>query len=114
MTDEPLTYGPDMFYSDVTLPDPTTVLNEPLPRAWSQGGMIEAVGYDEALQYVTLMYPEYSDNPRRQKNEAQNVLRNVRRDNGTWGDVWTPWGTRGDEFKQWAEWKRKQNRRKRT
>lgn len=43
MTDEPLTYGPDMFYSDVTLPDPTTVLNEPLPRAWSQGGMIEAV-----------------------------------------------------------------------
>jgi len=43
MSDEPLTYGPDMFFSDVTLPDPTTVLNEPLPRAWSQGGMIEAV-----------------------------------------------------------------------
>ncbi len=39
----PLTYGPDMFFSDVTLPDPATVLNEPLPRAWTQGGMIEAV-----------------------------------------------------------------------
>jgi hypothetical protein len=43
MTDEPLTYGPDMFASDVSLPDPATVLNEPLPRAWTQGGMIEAV-----------------------------------------------------------------------
>lgn len=37
------TYGPDMFYSDITLPDPATVVNEPLPRAWSQGGIIEAV-----------------------------------------------------------------------
>jgi len=36
-------YGPDMFYSDLTLPDPTTVVNEPLPRAWSQGGVIESV-----------------------------------------------------------------------
>lgn len=43
MTDEPLTYGLDMFASDVSLPDPATVLNEPLPRAWTQGGMIEAV-----------------------------------------------------------------------
>lgn len=41
--DDVPTYGPDMFYSDVTLPDPATVLNEPLPRAWSQGGIIEAV-----------------------------------------------------------------------
>lgn len=36
-------YGPDMFASDLELPDPATVLNEPLPRAWSEGGMIEAV-----------------------------------------------------------------------
>lgn len=41
MTDP--TYGPDMFYSDIEVPDPATVLNEPLPRAWSQGGLIEAV-----------------------------------------------------------------------
>jgi hypothetical protein len=32
-----------MFYSDITVPDPATVLNEPLPRAWAEGGMIEAV-----------------------------------------------------------------------
>lgn len=37
------TFGPDMFYSDITVPNPATVLNEPLPRAWAQGGMIEAV-----------------------------------------------------------------------
>ncbi len=44
MTDpDPPVYGPDMFASDLTLPDPATVLNEPLPRAWSEGGMIEAV-----------------------------------------------------------------------
>ena len=44
MTDPtPPTYGPDMFASDLTLPDPATVLNEPLPRAWSAGGLIEAV-----------------------------------------------------------------------
>lgn len=41
--DEGTLYGPDMFYSDLTLPDPTTVINEPLPRAWSQGGVIESV-----------------------------------------------------------------------
>jgi hypothetical protein len=43
MTTDPPVYGPDMFASDLELPDPATVLNEPLPRAWSQGGMIEAV-----------------------------------------------------------------------
>jgi hypothetical protein len=32
-----------MFYSDITVPDPATVVNEPLPRAWAEGGMIEAV-----------------------------------------------------------------------
>lgn len=37
------TYGPDMFYSDITVPDPATIINEPLPRAWAEGGMIEAV-----------------------------------------------------------------------
>ena len=37
------TYGPDMFFSDITVPDPATVVNEPLPRAWAEGGMIEAV-----------------------------------------------------------------------
>lgn len=36
-------YGPDMFACDVDLPDPTTILNEPLPRAWSEGGIIESV-----------------------------------------------------------------------
>lgn len=43
MTDPDPEYGPDMFFSDVTLPDPNTVLNEPLPQAWTEGGMIEAV-----------------------------------------------------------------------
>lgn len=36
-------YGPSSFFSDVETPDPATVLNEPLPRSWSQGGMIESV-----------------------------------------------------------------------
>lgn len=36
-------YGPDMFFSDITVPDPATVLNEPLPRAWAEGGVIESV-----------------------------------------------------------------------
>jgi hypothetical protein len=40
---DPATLGPDMFFSDVTVPDPTTQLNAPLPRAWSEGGIIEAV-----------------------------------------------------------------------
>lgn len=40
---DPATLGPDMFFSDVTLPDPTLQLNAPLPRAWSEGGIIEAV-----------------------------------------------------------------------
>lgn len=40
---DPATLGPDMFFSDVTLPDPTLQLNEPLPRAWTEGGIIEAV-----------------------------------------------------------------------
>lgn len=43
MTGDDPQYGPDMFYSDITVPDPTTVINEPLPRAWSQGGLIESV-----------------------------------------------------------------------
>lgn len=43
MTEDSARYGPDMFAMDLTLPDPATVLNEPLPRAWSQGGMIESV-----------------------------------------------------------------------
>lgn len=36
-------YGPDQFYSDITVPDPATVLAAPLPKAWAEGGMIEAV-----------------------------------------------------------------------
>lgn len=60
MTDDSARYGPDMFYSDITVPDPTTVLNEPLPRAWSQGGMIESVkravvsGMKDAFTTTTL------------------------------------------------------------
>jgi hypothetical protein len=37
------TYGPDMFYSDITVPKAATVVNTPLPRAWAAGGMIESV-----------------------------------------------------------------------
>lgn len=37
------TYGPDMFAMDQPYVDPQTILNEPLPRAWSQGGIIESV-----------------------------------------------------------------------
>lgn len=71
---EGTTYGPDMFYSDITVPDPATVVNEPLPRAWAEGGMIEAVkrnvitGLREAFQgsstngpdqdyYIDIEYP---------------------------------------------------------
>lgn len=36
-------YGPDMFYSDIVTPDPATQLTEPLPRAWSQGGIVESL-----------------------------------------------------------------------
>jgi hypothetical protein len=42
-----IVYGPDMFAMDLEaegqLPDPTTVLNEPMPKAWSEGGIIESV-----------------------------------------------------------------------
>jgi len=39
--------GPDMFAVELdaegALPDPTRILNEPPPRAWTQGGIIESV-----------------------------------------------------------------------
>ena len=61
---DPATLGPDMFYSELgPQPDPTTALNEPLPRAWSQGGMIEAVkrsvvtGLREAFTLATPASP---------------------------------------------------------
>lgn len=37
-----VTYGPDMFYDQVQ-PEFSPTLNEPMPRAWSQGGVIESV-----------------------------------------------------------------------
>lgn len=45
ITEEPqgVAYGPDMFYADLTAPVPGTELNEPMPRAWSRGGVIESV-----------------------------------------------------------------------
>lgn len=45
ITAEPagVTLGPDMFYWDNPGPSPATQPNEPLPRAWAQGGMIESV-----------------------------------------------------------------------
>lgn len=91
-------------------PKPEPTGPRPIPRGYEK---LIPGDYDEALQYVTLMYPEYSDNPRRQRNEAQQVLQNIRRNNGTWGDQWTPWGARADQFKQWAGWKRQRNRRRR-
>jgi hypothetical protein len=58
VTSEPegVTYGPDMFYADLSAPTPGTELNQPMPRAWSQGGVIESVktavvnGVTEALR----------------------------------------------------------------
>jgi hypothetical protein len=44
LSEEPegVTYGPDMFYAqDQSAPTPQ--LNEPLPKAWSHGGVIESV-----------------------------------------------------------------------
>lgn len=35
-------YAPSQFYSDIDVPDVATLVNEPLPRAWSEGGIIEA------------------------------------------------------------------------
>lgn len=61
MTDPtPPVYGPDMFAMDLDLPDPATVLNEPIPRAWTEGGVIEAVkravvtGIRDAFRNTTL------------------------------------------------------------
>lgn len=57
------TYGPDQFFSDITVPDPATVVSEPMPRAWSEGGMIEAVktavitGLREGFQNSTMKKP---------------------------------------------------------
>jgi hypothetical protein len=42
MTNPPI-YGPDMFAMDLDLPDPATVVTPSMPRAWSQGGVIESV-----------------------------------------------------------------------
>jgi hypothetical protein len=36
-------YGPDIIIQPGEFPPPQTVVNEPLPRAWGQGGVIEAV-----------------------------------------------------------------------
>jgi hypothetical protein len=81
VTSEPVgtVYGPDMFAADLAPFDPTTVLNEPLPRAWSQGGLIESVkravvtGMRDALQGSSFGDPvdgqkfnidiEYPDSP---------------------------------------------------
>jgi hypothetical protein len=57
------TYGPDQFFSDVTVPDPATVVSERMPRSWSEGGMIEAVktavitGLREGFQGTTMKNP---------------------------------------------------------
>lgn len=57
-------YGPDMFFSDITVPDPATVLNEPMPRAWATGGMIESLktavitGLREQFQANSLNAPD--------------------------------------------------------
>jgi hypothetical protein len=41
---EGVTYGPDMFYSQLgEQTEPTPQLNEPMPKAWSKGGVIESV-----------------------------------------------------------------------
>ena len=37
------TYGPEIVAQPGEFPNPATIVNEPLPRAWAQGGMIEAV-----------------------------------------------------------------------
>jgi hypothetical protein len=42
MTTPPV-YGPDMFAMELDLPDPETVVNPTMPRAWSDGGVIQSV-----------------------------------------------------------------------
>lgn len=44
-TEEPagVQVGPTMFYSEMEQPTFSPQLNEPLPRAWTQGGVIESV-----------------------------------------------------------------------
>jgi hypothetical protein len=57
-------YGPDIIAEPGEFPPPNTVVNEPLPRAWGQGGMIEAVkrtvikGLREQLQNSSLENPD--------------------------------------------------------
>lgn len=44
MTTPDPTYGPPMFFSDIPdYPKAAEQVNEPLPRAWAQGGLIESV-----------------------------------------------------------------------
>lgn len=102
-------YGPDMFYSDITVPDPATVTNEPLPRAWAEGGMIEAVkrqiitGLREAFQgssmkdteqdyYISIEYPtDVTKYPGLWVQFAIDSLQRAGLGMGTWtkkNDVW--------------------------
>jgi hypothetical protein len=62
-------YGPDMFAMDLDLPNPETVLNEPIPRAWSNGGVIESVkravvtGVRDSFRRTTLGQTEDEGEP---------------------------------------------------
>lgn len=57
------TIGPEMFDQNLPAEDPTTVLNEPIKRAWTEGGVIENVkravvtGLREAFNGTTIGDP---------------------------------------------------------
>jgi hypothetical protein len=62
-------YGPDMFAMDLDLPDPETVLNPAMPRAWSAGGVIESVktavvmGVRDAFRRTTMQSSQDEGEP---------------------------------------------------
>lgn len=114
---QPETYGPDMFYSDITVPNPATVLNEPLPRAWSEGGLIESVkravvtgirdafqmsslsiGNDQQQFYIDIEYPtDVTNYPGIWVQFAIEQLSRAGVAMGTWTKVDDEWG----EIQEW-------------
>lgn len=110
---DPPIYGPDQFYSDIETPDVATLVNEPLPRAWAEGGVIEAVkrtivtglrqqfsnssmnGTDQDY-YIDIEYPtketqypgiwvQFSIDSI--KNAGIGMGTMVKDDNGVWGEI---------------------------
>lgn len=109
-------YGPDQFFSDITLPLPETVLNEPMPRGWVHGGVIEAVktavmaGLRQAISdtsmnqkdqdfYIDIEYPtKITQYPGVWVQFSIDKLQRAGLGMGTWTKVNDEWG----EIDEWC------------